>query len=68
MIIAVKVKVKHIHKAILLHSNDGGRSCTIALRIGSTIPTGQPSWIGFHIIVAGEKVGGVEGVECFQRD
>ena len=68
MIIAVKVKVKHIYKPIFLHSNNGSRSCTIALGIRLTISTGQPSRIGFNVIIAGEKVGGVEGVECFERN
>jgi hypothetical protein len=68
MIIAVKVKVEHIYKAILLHSNNGSGSCTVALGIGFTISTGQPSRIGLHVIIASEKVGGVEGVECLQRD
>jgi hypothetical protein len=68
VIVAVKVKVKHIHKPILLNGNNGSRGSAVSFGIGLAIPTSQPSRIGLYVIIACEIIGGVEGIQCLERD
>jgi hypothetical protein len=68
MIVAVKVKVKHIHKPILLNGYNGSRGSAVSFGIGLAIPTSQPSRIGLYVIIACEIIGGVEGIQCLERN